>query len=60
MHKIKLRQFSIYFNILGYVTLQFLAIFHLIFLYTKYDCCPPLSCCFVPSGSSRMLFSQEP
>ena len=30
MHKIKLRRFNIYFSFLGYVTLQFLTIFHLI------------------------------
>lgn len=59
MHKIKLRRFSIYFSFLGYVTLQFLTIFCLIFLYMEHDSCPPLSHCFVPSSSSRMFFSQE-
>jgi len=58
VHKIKLRQFSIYFSFWGYITLQSLTIFHLLFLYMKYDFCPLLSRCFVPSGSSRMLFSQ--
>lgn len=60
MHRIKLRRFSIYFSFRDIVILQFLTIFHLIFLYMEYDFCFPLSRCFVPSASSRMLFCQEP